>query len=52
MFPTFLIASSPESSNIEILDQLRQSPNKEKDCLRDCVSEKGGGSFSQVVQDG
>jgi hypothetical protein len=25
---------------------------KEKDCLRDCMEEKGGGSFSWVVQAG
>jgi hypothetical protein len=25
---------------------------KEKDCLRDCVAEKGGGPFSWVVQAG
>jgi hypothetical protein len=37
---------SPESSGIEILDQLRWSSNKEKDCLRDYMAEKGGGSFS------
>jgi hypothetical protein len=48
----FLIVASPKSSNIEILDQLRWSPNKEKDFLRDCMAEKGGGSFSRVVQDG
>jgi hypothetical protein len=41
-----LIVASPESSSIEILDQLRWSPNKEKDFPRDCVAEKGGGSFS------
>jgi hypothetical protein len=27
-------------------------PCKEKDCLRDCVAEKGGGPFSWVVQAG
>jgi hypothetical protein len=39
-------AVSPESSNIDILDQLRWSPWKEKDGLRDYVEEKGGGPFS------
>jgi hypothetical protein len=49
----FLTTVSPESSSIEILDQLRWSPKiKEKDCLRDYVAEKGGGPFSWVVQAG
>jgi hypothetical protein len=48
----FLTAASPESSSIEILDQLRWSLNKEKDYLRDCMAEKGGGPFSWVVQAG
>jgi hypothetical protein len=52
MCPTLLTTASLESSNIEILDQLCWSPNKEKEFLRDCVVEKGGGLFSQVVQDG
>jgi hypothetical protein len=39
-----------ESSSIEILDQLHWSLNKEKDCLRDCKVEKGGGLFYQVVK--
>jgi hypothetical protein len=43
MCPIFLTPTSPESSIIEILDQLRWSTNKEKDCLRDCMAEKGGG---------
>jgi hypothetical protein len=50
--PALLTAAGPESSNIEVLDQLRWSPNKEKDCLRDCMAEKDGGSFSRVVQAG
>jgi hypothetical protein len=48
----FLTVASPESYSIEILDQLRWSPNKEKDYLRDCVTEKGGSPFSRVVQAG
>jgi hypothetical protein len=47
-----LTAASPESSIIEILDQLSWSPNKEKDFLRDYVVEKGGVLFSWVVKDG
>jgi hypothetical protein len=49
--PFFLTDANPESSIIEILDQLRWILNKEKDCLRDYMEEKGGGSFSPVVQD-
>jgi hypothetical protein len=48
--PVLLTATSSESSNIEILDQLHWSLNKEKDCLRDCMVEKGGGSFYRVVK--
>jgi hypothetical protein len=52
LFLAFLTPVSPESSSIEILDQLHWSPNKEKDYLRDYVEEKGGGPFSQVVKVG
>jgi hypothetical protein len=52
MCPMFLTAPSLKSSNIEILDQLCWSPNKEKDYMRDCMAKKGGGPFYQVVQDG
>jgi len=50
--PTFLKVASPESSSIDILDQLCWSLNKEKDCLRDCVAETVGGPFSRVAQAG
>jgi hypothetical protein len=50
--PVLLTTVSPESSSIEILDQLCWSQNKEKDSLRDYVAEKGGCPFSRVVQDG
>jgi hypothetical protein len=53
MCRVFLTTVIPESSSIDILDQLCWRPcKKEKDCLRDCMEEKGGGPFSWAVQAG
>jgi hypothetical protein len=53
MCPVLLTTVSPESSRIDILDQLCWRPwKKEKESLRDYMAEKGGGPFSWVVQAG
>jgi len=53
MCPILLTTVSPESSIINILDQLCWSTwIKEKDCLRDSLAGKGGGPFSWVAQAG